>query len=188
MSAKSRQIALGGVISALCVALMFLAGAVPLTHYILPMTAGGLIMLLAVETGNKPALCAWVSVSVLSMIIAPDRYAAIMFALFFGYYPIAKQKLERLPGRLTEYACKLLLFSAGAVASVLVLVFVFGAAEALEGVGELVGFNPLLALILGNIILGGAMFICYDILLTRCYTLYINRYRQKLFGGAKWGS
>ena len=188
MRAKSRQVALGGVISALCVALMFLAGIMPLTQYTLPMAAGGLIMLAAVEIGNKPALCAWVSVSVLSMTVVPDRSAALMFALFFGYYPIAKQKLERLPSRLAEYACKLLLFSAGAVAALLALIFVFGATEALEGIGEFVGFNPLLALILWNVILGSVLFIIYDILLTRCYTLYMDKYRQKLFGGAKWGS
>ena len=188
MGAKSRQIALGGVISALCVAVMFLAGIIPLTQYTLPMTAGGLIMLMAVEIGNKPAICAWVSVSVLSLIIVPDRYTALMFTLFFGYYPIAKQKLERLPSRMVEYACKLLLFNVSAVASLFVLIFIFGAAQALEGVGEFAGFNPLLVLILGNVLLGSVMFIVYDLLLTRCYTLYIDRYRQKFFGGVKWGS
>ena len=144
-------------------------------------------MFLAVEVGNKPALCAWVSASVLSLIVAPYRYPAIMFALFFGYYPLIKQKLEKLPSRLAEYACKLLLFSASAVVGLFIFVFVFGVTEALEGVGELTGFDPLLILIAGNIVVGSAMFICYDILLTRCYAMYISRYRQKLFGGAKWG-
>jgi len=147
-----------------------------------------MIMLMAVELGNKPALCAYASAAVISVVLAPDKYAAIMFALFFGYYPVAKQKLEKIPSKVLEYACKLLLFSTSAVAGVFVLIFIFGATEALEGMAEFMDVSPLLALILGNVILGSAMFICYDILLTRCYTLYINRYRHKLFGGARWGS
>ena len=184
----SRQVALGAVISALCLAIMFLAGAVPITTYVLPMAAGALIMLVAVELGNKPALCAYISVSVLSVAIVPDRQAALMFAFFFGFYPLAKQRLERLSRRAVEYACKLLLFSVTMAAVYITLIFVFGMRGMLEGIGERVGINSLVLLALGGLVAGNAVFICYDILLTRCYTLYIRRYRQKLFGGAKWGS
>ena len=187
MDTKSRQIALGGVISALCVAIMFLAGMVPLGQYTLPMAAGGLIMLMAVETGNKPAICAWVSISVLTVALVPNRQAAMMFALFFGCYPFVKQKLERLPSRSVEYACKLLMFSAAMVAVHIVLIVVFGMREMFEGVGERIGVSSLALLALGGLVVGNAMFICYDILLTRCYTLYIDRYRQKIMRGAKWG-
>ena len=183
MRTKSRQVALGGIISALCVAFIFLSGIVPGTMYVLPMAAGAMIMLMAVEVGNKAALCAWVSVSVLSMLLAPDRHAAMMFLAFFGYYPILKQKLERLPGKVPEYACKLLIYNACVALAYLALVFVFGMAEVLEGMGVFGRLAPLVMLVGGSI-----MFIFYDILLTRCYTLYMDRYRQKLFGGAKWGS
>ena len=184
----SRQVALGGIISALRLAIMFLAGIVPTTTYVLPMAAGAMIMLIAVELGNKPALCAYISVSALSVILVPDRQVALMFALFFGFYPLAKQKLERLPSRSIEYTCKLLLFSITMAAVHLMLIFVFGMRGMLEGIGERIGISSLVLLALGGLAVGGVMFICYDILLTRCYTLYVRQYRQKLFGGAKWGS
>ncbi|MCL2857212.1 MAG: hypothetical protein FWE19_05765 [Oscillospiraceae bacterium] len=189
MSTKSRQVALGGTISALCVALLFLGGAANLA-IITPMVAGALIMLMAVEVGRGPALCAWVAISILALIVIPNRAVALAFALLYGHYPIAKQKLERLPSRTMEYVCKLLVFNAGTLAAVFVAIFVFGAPAAVEGLlGRLdLNLDPWLFLIFGNVLVGSFACIIYDRLLTDYYTLYVERYRQKLFGGAKWGS
>jgi len=184
---KSRQVALGGVISALCIALLFLGGAANLT-IVVPMAAGALIMLVAVEVGKGPALCAWVAVSALALLITPNRVVALTFALLYGYYPIAKQKLERLPRKTVEYACKLLIFNAGTLAAVFIAIFVFGASETVQGIWGRLDMDPWFALILGNVLVGSFACVVYDRLLTQCYMLYIERYRQKLFRGAKWGS
>ena len=175
MSQKSMQIALGGIFSALCLAMMFFAGLMPFGSYVLPMAAGAMIMSIVVELGVKPAMLVYISVSILCLLLVPDRQAAMMFALFFGYYPIAKQKLERLPGRVMEYICKLLLFSATAIAIYLAVIHLLGMTEAIEGMGEFGRLAPLILLGGGNIV-----FLLYDFALTRYYTLYIENLRPKL--------
>ena len=175
MSQKSTQIALGGIFSALCVTLMFFAGFLPIGSYALPLAAGAMLLPLVVELGCKPAVMVYVSVSLLCMLIVPDREAAILFAAFFGYYPIAKQKLERIPRRAIEYLCKLLLFNISAVVGFLLVVHLLGMAQALEGMGAFGRYAPLVLLGLGNI-----FFVIYDMALTRFYTIYIEWLRPKI--------
>ena len=189
MGIKAKSVALGGIISALCVVVLFLGGMVNLT-LVAPIAAGVFIMLMAVETGNKSALCAWVAVSVLALLIIPNRGLGLHFALLYGYYPVAKQGLERLPGKLLEYAVKLLIFIASSLAAILILIFVFGAHVAVGGIfGQLApNLNPWLFVMLSNVVVGSFAGFYNDWLLTYVYKLYIDRYRPKLFGGAKWGS
>ena len=62
MSHKNRQIAMGGIFSALCIVLMFFAGVIPFGTFFLPMVAGAMLLPVVVELGCKPALAAYVSV------------------------------------------------------------------------------------------------------------------------------
>jgi len=177
MNPKSKQIAMGGIFSALCVALMFFTGLMPFGGVALPMAAGAMLMLIVVELGPKPAAIAYISVSILCILIVPDRQAVMIFAAFFGYYPIVKQRLERLPGRAIEYFCKLLLFNAGMALAFAVLIYVFGMAQALEGMGDFGIYAPAILFAMGNIV-----FVLYDFAITRFYTLYVERFRSKFLG------
>ena len=96
MSGKSTQIALGGMFSALCVSLMFMTGLAPFATYAIPMLAGAMLIPVVVELGPKTAVMVYISVGIISIFVAADKEAAMMFLVFFGYYPILKQKLERL--------------------------------------------------------------------------------------------
>ena len=174
MGQKNRQIAMGGIFSALCVILMFFTGIMPFGTFFLPMVAGAMLLPIVVELGCKPAAAAYVSVSLLSVLIVPDRQAVMVFVAFFGYYPIAKQKLEMLHHRAVEYLCKLLLFNAGMAGGLAIMAYVFGVTQVLEGMGDFGRYTLPIFLAVGNV-----MFVLYDITLTRYYTLYIKRIRLK---------
>ena len=89
-----KTVALGGMFSALSVVLMCLGTLVPVATYACPMLcmlAGLLVFMLC---GKKIAWCWYVSVAILSLLLAPDKEAAAVF-LLLGYYPIVKPWFER---------------------------------------------------------------------------------------------
>ena len=79
----SYRVALGGIVSALCLVSMFLAGVLPALYLVLPMIAGMLLMIIAAEVGKRWALMTYISVSLLSMIITFDKEAALIFIMLF---------------------------------------------------------------------------------------------------------
>lgn len=52
----SYRVALGGIVSALCLVTMFLAGILPALYLLLPMIAGVLMMIIAVEVSSSWAM------------------------------------------------------------------------------------------------------------------------------------
>ena len=98
----------------------------------------------------------------------------MVFVAFFGYYPIAKQKLEMLPHRALEHFCKLLLFNASIASGLAIMAYILGVTQVLQSIGDFGRYTPLVFLAVGN-----GMFLLYDVTLTRYYTLYIRRFRYK---------
>ena len=96
---RSAQVALCGMMAALCMLLMFMTGLIPFATYAIPALAGILMIVIVVETNAKWALLVYIAVSLLSIFITPDREAAMMFIAFFGHYPILKLYLERVRPR-----------------------------------------------------------------------------------------
>ena len=176
MNLTSKQIALGGIFSALSLVFMILSGVLPLP-YVMVFAAGFMVMLISAEVGIRAAFCAYVVVALLSLMLAPNRAMAVSFMLFFGYYPLLKQKLERLPTRKLEYACKVAVCVLSGALSTLASLHLFGAAAAVGGLHE-----HGLPVLVGGTALG---FFVYDFILTSFYTAYIRQLRPKIWGGAK---
>ena len=62
----SYRVALGGIVSALCLVTMFLAGIMPALYILLPMIAGVFLMIIAEEVSTKWALLTYISTGILS--------------------------------------------------------------------------------------------------------------------------
>lgn len=90
MLKRSGQVALCGMIAAVCILLMLMTGLFPFATYALPAVAGLLMVAVVVECGVKWAVMVYVAVSLLAIFITPDREAMLMFVFFFGHYPIIK--------------------------------------------------------------------------------------------------
>ena len=157
---QSAKIALGGVTAALAVVWLCLGGLVPLATYACPMLASFLLLPLRRQLGLSLCVGWWALVSVLAVLLCPDRETAAVF-VFLGWYPLAKPGLERLP-RLPRFLAKLLLFNLAAAAMIAVLIFVFRL-ESLVREAEQTG-----ALLLGGILLlANLCFFVYDLVLAR---------------------
>lgn len=170
----SYRVALGGIVSALCLVCMFLAGVLPALYLLLPMAAGVLLMIIAEEVSISWAWLTYISVSLLSMFITADKEAALIFIMLFGHYPILRFYLQKVKLRLIRAVVKELIFNVCAVAYFYVTVFIFGIREMIESMSDFGRYGGLILLIAGNII-----FVLYDLNLGAVYKVYLKRFLPK---------
>lgn len=173
---RSFLVAFSGLICALSLVVLFLTGIVPFATYSLPCIAGFLLVTTMVECGDSWAWLSYVAISFLAIILTPDREAALMYVIFFGYYPMLKKYLERIPSRLLEWTSKILLFIAAVTAGYFGAVYLLGMNYLLKEANEFGRYSLLAMLGLGTIV-----FLLYDIALTRVISVYILYLRKKIF-------
>ena len=163
---KSGKIALGGLLTALGVVLMFLTGLIPIGTYALPAIAGVLLIVAVIEIGAKWAWMIYAAVAVLSLLFAADKEAALLFVLFFGYYPVLKSFLERISNKVLSWISKFAVFNVAVVACFFLAVNFL---QLPEDSFTVFGFYlPWVFLILGN-----AVFLIYDIALSGLVATYV---------------
>lgn len=128
MSASSRQMALGGMMTAVAVVIMCLGSLIPVNTYVCPVLCILITRVVLERCGRRIGWCYYIATAVLSLMLAPDREAALVYA-FLGYYPMIRPFFEKL-GVFAWYA-KLLLFTLAGGASYGMLLVVMGAGAAM---------------------------------------------------------
>lgn len=172
MKKLSFQIAFGGIVTALCIILMFSVGLFPVLVYVFPMLSSILISMLSYECGTKTAVVSYASVSLLSLILSPDKESALLFLSFFGYYPILSKYIDRLKSAVLRWLSRLLIFNAAMIASYFVLSRIFTAVT-LDDFGK---WTAPILLALGNLTV-----IVYDLALRNVSNLYVKKLRKVIF-------
>lgn len=168
---NSFSVAVGGIVASLAVVLMFFTGVFPFATYALPALAGLLMVIIVIDYNVKWALSVYVAVSILSLLITPDREAALLFIAFFGYYPILKSIFEKLP-RVIEYVLKFLVFNLAIIGAYYLIINILGMPDILSEFEE-VGIPLMLGL-------GNVTFLIYDIAISKIVTLYIKWFKPKI--------
>ncbi|MBQ8623472.1 MAG: hypothetical protein IJ424_03725 [Oscillospiraceae bacterium] len=180
MRKLSFNIALGGIISALCILMMFLVSVLPFFVYVFPMLCSFLICIVYYESGLKISLITYLSVAILSLILSPDKESALIFTAFFGYYPMAKIFLDKMRYSILRRVIKFALFNASVIASYYALINIFGVVDMAE-IGEGFGkYSVLILLVVANI-----SFIAYDFAIGVLSVRYLAGWRKLLFKGIK---
>lgn len=127
------------------------------------------VVFVVCELGRLPALAVYGAVSLLSLILLPDLSPAVMFAGFFGHYPILKSLFEtKLKHRVSRAIAKLLCFNA-----VLAL-------ELYVTVRLLTPQPPSPWYIIAFAALAEVTFVIYDIALSRITRYYFRVLRRRL--------
>ncbi|MCL1881366.1 MAG: hypothetical protein FWF76_04235 [Oscillospiraceae bacterium] len=168
----SFNIAYCGIISALAILVMFVS-VVPSLTYMMPAFAGVIVWSVYAQIHSDKAfrwaVMTYLATSLLSLILVPEIQARTFFILFFGYYPLLREKLVGVKFWAVRFIFKLLLFNVTAVISYFIAVELFGVADTLEGL-EWFGDYAIYAFWgLGNL-----AFLCYDFALT--YVFYAFRH------------
>ena len=141
------NVALGGILAALAVIIMSMGTLIPVATYVCPMLCALVLQLVLKTCGSRIAWAWYGAVSVLSLLMAPDKEAAAVF-LALGYYPIVKPKLDRRRGK---WLWKGLLFNAVILLTYWLLMHIFGFDQLAAEFSEMGILMTAVMLILGNI-------------------------------------
>lgn len=168
---KSIRVAFCGIITALCTAFMFLTSLIPIATYALPALSGALLIIVVIEMGASWAWPVYIAASVLSLLIAGDKEAALLFVLFFGYYPILKAAFERIHRKYLTVLLKFAVFNVSMIAAFFISIKVLGIpADSFTVFGV---YLPWAFLIAGNFI-----FLIYDYALSTLVVAYYQRFHK----------
>ncbi len=118
-------IALCGVLGAVSVALMLLGAVIPLAMFIAPAVGGILVQLACEECGRRYAWTLYAAISLLGVLLVPDKEIPLVFLTILGYYPLVKPYIDGLPAAVLRLGAKTVLFAAaiGGMYGVLLLLF-----------------------------------------------------------------
>lgn len=125
MKNKTKNTAICGLMTALSVVLMMLTTLVPVFMYVIPIITGILVLFVVDIADKKWGLGVYFATAFLSLLLITDKEAALTYALFFGYYPLIKDIIERLPEWIAWFF-KLVIFNGAAVGIGVISFFVFG--------------------------------------------------------------
>ena len=173
---QSRRMALCGVLAALAVVLLSFGALIPFSTFCCPILAMLCMIPVVEEYGRKSALLFYGAVSVLALLLAPDKEVALLFT-FLGWYPAVRTAIDRrLPGRVFPALAKLLIFAVSVAAMYALAIFVLGMtylAEEYAAEGQL--------LLIVTVILGCVVWLLCDKVLARFSLLYRKKWRAKFF-------
>ena len=157
-NSASRTVALGGVLAALALCVMWLGGLLGIATYVSPMLCAILLQIVKNICGNRLGWAWYGAVAILSLLLAADKEAAAVFAAL-GYYPLVKPRLEKTKW---PWLWKGLLFNAVILALYWLLIHLLGMDALAEEFAEAGAVMTAVMLLLGN-----AVFFLLDILLNK---------------------
>ena len=169
---KSREIALCGMLNALAVVLMNLGSLVPLATFCTPLLAMLVLLPVLEEYGPRMGWAAWVSVSILSLLLVTDRETALVY-VFFGWYPMVRPKVAAIKSKVLRFGVKLLICNG--------LIFtLYGLVLRLMGLtADLLDSTRLMNALL--LILGNLVFLLTDLVLRRMTLVWTVKLRKRFF-------
>jgi hypothetical protein len=170
-----KKTALCGIFAGFSLAMMILISLFPSMDLALPAVAGLVILFMVIELGKGWAFCVYCVVSVLSVLLLGNKFAALLYAAFFGIYPILKSIFESKLRKVLEIICKLASFNLMIVGCYLIGSKFFGVT--LDAFGGLFAqYTPWIMLAIGNL-----TFFFYDYTLNQCIRLYKQKLQKKFF-------
>lgn len=164
---NTKRIALSGIAAAVSVVLMYLAGITELLSLSGVIIAAFAVLFIYIEYGTKTALSVYAAVSVISLLILPDKFSAAAYVLYAGYYPILKSKFESRP-KAVSWALKLVSFN-------LVLILMLAASRFITSVEAELPIIEIAVFVLANVV-----FVLADVLCGRLTVIYLIKYRPRL--------
>ena len=141
------NIALGGLLAALAVVIMSMGTLIPVATYVCPMLCTLVLQLVLKICGKRVAWAWYGAVSLLSLLMAPDKEAAAIF-LALGFYPIVKPGLDRRKGK---WLLKGLFFNGMILLTYWLLMHLFGMAQLVSEFKEMGTLLMAVMLLLGNV-------------------------------------
>lgn len=162
---STKKLSLSAVLCALGVVFLALGSVISALDLTMVALASILVYFAVLEMKSPYQYLIYAVTSILSLLILPDKFAAFLYLIFGGIYPVLKRAFERLPD-VPCWILKVLYFNAVITAMVLGSKYLFGVDED--------------ELTITLYIFGNLAFIVYDIAMTKLLTFYLTGLRKKL--------
>ena len=166
MRDTSKRMAFCAMMAAMCVVLLLLGAILELGMYAAPLFAGLFFIPVGEKYGRKYHTILFVVSAILCFLLVPNLEESLLFAGLFGWYPIVRPVLQKLPKPL-RLVTKLAIFNAVVIAVEYVVIHII-APEAVQGI--------LLWVLLA---LGNVTFLLYDRLIPKMQQL-LRRLTKRL--------
>ena len=163
---KTRILALCSLFSALGVIILYLGSVLEVLDLTMSVIASLFVIIAVIELGGAYPWLIYAVTSTLSLMLLPNKFAALIYTVFAGFYPILKAYIEKIQGIVCALI-KLALFN-------LCLVGMWWVSRLFVITFETKYGLALTALALNFV------FILYDFALTRLISRYIFVWRKKL--------
>lgn len=174
---KSFKASFGGISAALSIIIMAFCSVFSSLTYAAPVVCGIFITFAVIEFSSGYAFALYAAISILSLIVVPNKESALIYALFFGIYPILKGKIESRTKGAVTWVVKYLIFNVAIIICYLICSKLLNIPY--DEIGFLGKFSLLFLWASGN-----AAFVIYDIAFTRVISAYIlkwQKYVKRLF-------
>ena len=126
------------------------------------------VIIAIVEYGKSAPWMVYAGISLLSLLLLPSKFPAVLFALFAGFYPILKEKLER-KNKVIRWVLKEIIFNVCLTVITLLYFFLFFR-----------GTIQVPWMIAAAIILSELVFILYDKAISKIIRIYVMEIRHRL--------
>ena len=156
------------MLAVLAVILLYISSLLPTMRIALAVIAGLATAVALIECGFLHATLLYVTVSVLGLLILPVKGTAILYALFFGYYPILKSLAERPHSRVIEWLLKLAILNIALTAAWLLYMHGFLDGITLPAVAVYVLYAAC-----------NVVFVLYDIGFSKLISVYFVRIKRR---------
>jgi len=145
---NTRAVAFGGVFSALALLIMCMGTLIPVATYACPVLCLLLLAMVQSITNTRIAWAWYAAVSILSLLLAPDKEAAVVF-LFLGNYPLVRNWLK---WKRFFVIWKLIYFNAVILCAYGLLIWLMGLHHISEEFRALGRYGAVIMLFAGNIL------------------------------------
>ncbi len=165
---KSKKIALCAVFSALGVVLLYMGAIIEVLDLSSAAIASMLCVVVISEIGGAYPWLVYAVTSLLSLLLLPNKFGALIYACMAGYYPMLKAWIERLRSNGLRLLFKIGFFNLSMTVIIAAAKFIF----ALPGLTKVY--------IIALYAIGNVSFIVFDIALSMLIRAYFVKYRKML--------
>ena len=179
ISNKTKKMTASALLAAMGVALMFLGSLIETLDLTMAAMASFFCIFAVIEFGSTYSWLIYAVTGILTVVLMPHSMVGWFYLLFFGYYPILKEKFERLK-RPVAWMVKLIVLNIALIISIILASYVFYGGNIFEAFVLMFGAEDWgIYAAAGIYALLNIVFIIYDIALTRLISLYLFRLRQR---------
>ena len=95
---KTRVLALCSLFSALGVIILYMGSLIEVIDLSMAVIASLLVIVAVIEIGGIYPWLIYAVTSALSFLLLPNKFVAVVYFAFAGFYPILKEKIEKVKG------------------------------------------------------------------------------------------